>query len=161
MKRDVRAAGTTTRDGEVIRMWPMFVYGLIVWAGGTLAARLAFDAVFAPGHPFALTLWFAATVVVAALVALPLYSRLGLSASQRRQAAIALALPGMVLDTLILGFSHHFVPGGRDAVVAAWTLWSYAALFLTAEIPTLINAWSSRATARRYAWPAPEDRRAA
>jgi Family of unknown function (DUF5367) len=108
-------------------MRAMLLWGLAIWLLATLALRGAGQWLF--GGVGAMTLLFALSVP--AMVALPrwLLVRVGLPAESAATAAIALVMPGMLLDTLsTLAFPWVFpnMPQQRAAVFAAWILFCNA-----------------------------------
>jgi tellurite resistance protein TehA-like permease len=110
-------------------------YGFALWLVGTLALRLFGHYLFA--FP-AVLLTFTLTIPLLALVVLRLFAARHLDAAQRPVAAIALVLPGMLLDIVSVTFAATVfpnIPTAEHGALAAWLLEAYAVGLASAFIP--------------------------
>ncbi len=114
------------------------VYGFALWLVGTVALRLVGQYLFA--FPLVL-LTFALTVPALTLVVLRIYAARRIEPSQRPLVAIALALPGMLLDILSVTFAATIfpdIPAAEHGLLAAWLLEAYAVALASAFIPARV-----------------------
>jgi hypothetical protein len=114
------------------------VYGFALWLVGTIALRLVGQYLFA--FP-AVLLTFALTVPLLALVVLRLFASRQVVAERRPLAAIALVLPGMLLDIVSVTFAAVIfpnIPATEHGLLAAWLLEAYAVGLASAFVPVRI-----------------------
>lgn len=114
------------------------LWGCLVWLVGTLVFRLGGQFFFRPENPLLLILLFVATVPLIAGVVYPVYNWKKLSSAERPLAAICAALPSLMLDVFsVLWFPSVFpnLPATASASFAAWLLWGYFLVLVTALIP--------------------------
>ena len=107
------------------------IVGFVIWAGATIALRLAGQYVFRSTEPIA--------AVLLLLISLPLMVAVAVAvlqnAEQRALAAIALVAPGMLLDTISsIWFSRVFPNIRADAagLFGGWLLFCNVVVLLTA-----------------------------
>ncbi len=113
-------------------------YGFALWLVGTIALRVVGQYLFS--FP-AVLLTFALTIPALTLVPLRIYAARRLEPSQRPLAAIALALPGMLLDILTMTFASTIfphIPAAEHGLLAAWLLEAYAVALASAFIPARV-----------------------
>lgn len=68
------------------------------------------------------------------VVTIPIYSLKKLSDLKQIQAAICIALPGMLIDAVVLIFFETIftnLPADLDRYFASWLLWAYSLILLT------------------------------
>jgi len=110
-------------------------YGFALWLVGTAALRLVGQHLF--GTPIVL-LTFVLTVPLLGLVVMRLFAARRLEQARRPLAAIALVMPGMVLDVFSLTFAATVfpnIPAAAHGLLAAWLLEAYAVALAAAFIP--------------------------
>jgi hypothetical protein len=107
--------------------------GLVLWALGTALFRYAGHFFFTP-DPDILTLVFALTVAVMVAITFLVLLFLGEDPSDRAEAAIALAMPGMLLDVWVVNHFDQVFPN-LDPMLGqnfgALMLLGYAAMIIT------------------------------
>ena len=121
------------RQTQSFTLTPFLVIGVVVWFGATLAMRVAGHFFF--HHDSAAWMAFNFTAM---LIAMPLLARAIFQwwRAQRAAAAVAVAVPGMLLDVLTTYFFAQTFPNvnaAGDGAWGAWLLFSYA-LFLVPAI---------------------------
>lgn len=113
--------------------------GFGVWLLATLAFRIAGHLFFLDDQiAFLAILWLLTIVALLAFV-LALFRWGRLSRSARFEAAILLALPGMILDALAVEtFATVFpnMPGSAAGSFGAWLLAAYATVLIAAFVPS-------------------------
>jgi Family of unknown function (DUF5367) len=106
-------------------MRQLLLIGAAIWLGATLALRLAGQLLLDPRQPAAVALLFAVSLPLMFVLPRRLLSRSTLEPQHWALGAMALTVPGMLLDTLsTLAFAQVFpnlAPDGA-AVFAAWIL---------------------------------------
>jgi hypothetical protein len=114
----------------------LFVSGLLVWLGATLALRVAGDHVLRPGDTAGtLMLFFLSFPLMAWLIRRLCRS---LPPEQRLSAAISFALPSMLLDPFSSAFFPRVfpnMPASLAGVFGGWVLWCCAGALVGVIIP--------------------------
>ena len=113
--------------------------GFGVWLLATLVFRLAGHLFFLDNNAPLLAIIWLLTIAVLQTFCLALFRRYRLDRAHRCEAAILLALPGMILDAVVTeAFAAVFpnMPGSSAASFGAWLLAAYAAVLLAALIPS-------------------------
>jgi hypothetical protein len=111
---------------------PFFVIGVIVWLGATLAMRVAGQFFFHHDSAAWMAVNFTAMLIAMPLLAYAIFQWRRVPVTQRAAAAVAVAVPGMLLDVLTTYFFAQTFPNvnaAGDGAWGAWLLFSYA-LFL-------------------------------
>lgn len=112
--------------------------GVVLWFVATVAFRLGGQFVLDPGPTVGVLTLYVVTGAATTGFALLLYRWWSLPSRARPQAAIALALPGMLLDSVILvWFETAFpnVPAGAGPYLGGLLLWAYAAVLVSGFVP--------------------------
>jgi hypothetical protein len=104
----------------------LIAIGLVIWAAGTAAIRLAGQYVLRPGHPVDTLILYGASVIVMAVVVRWLSVRLTAAPSQRARAVLALMLPTLVLDPLSCVFFATVFPNVDPAAAGLFGGWMLA-----------------------------------
>ncbi|TDQ36987.1 DUF5367 domain-containing protein [Aureibacillus halotolerans] len=114
------------------------LYGFLVWLGASVIFRLAGQFFFVPGQPI-LLIWASVLVIpLVAVLTLPLYHKKKLNSEAQLKAAICIALPGMVLDTVVLlSFDSIFVNLDQqmDGTFGSWLLFAYSLVLVSGFLP--------------------------
>lgn len=84
--------------------------GFAVWLVATVVFRLAGQFLLDPAAPFVIVLLYVAVVPAMVGLALVFYWWRGVTGTERLQAAVALVLPGMLLDTVAVAFFGTVFP---------------------------------------------------
>jgi len=124
-------------------------WGFLVWLIATLIFRTSGQFFFHPEDSLALVLIFVAAVPLIAGVMYPTYAWKKVSPAERPLAAICAALPALMLDVLsVLWFPSVFpnLPATANVAFAAWLLWGYSLILLTALLPP--QAWVYKSITR-------------
>ena len=117
--------------------------GFALWFLATIAFRLAGGYLLDPTAPLVIGAVYVVTVPAMAALALALYRWRGATGWDRLRAAVALVLPGMLLDTFAMAwFEALFSNMAPDAAkyFGGLLLLAYASVLLSAFVPT---RWSS------------------
>lgn len=112
--------------------------GFVVWLAATVAFRLARQYVLDPAAPVVVGGLFVAVVPAMIGLALALYRWQGVTGATRLQAAVALVLPDMVLDSLAVAWFGtvftNMVPGAAK-YFGGMLLLAYASVLLSGFVP--------------------------
>ncbi|HHQ8911890.1 DUF5367 domain-containing protein [Bacillus anthracis] len=114
---------------------PFFLFwGFLVWLGASLIFRFL-------GQIFFITDslgWMAASYILVVplilVLTLPIYKIKNITGSERLKAAIYIALPGMLIDSIVLVyFDNVFInlSADTDRYFASWLMWAYALIIIT------------------------------
>jgi hypothetical protein len=112
--------------------------GFVVWLAATVAFRLAGQYVLDPAAPVVVGGLFVAVVPAMIGLALALYRWQGVTGATRLQAAVALVLPGMVLDSLAVAWFGTVFPNmvpGAAKYFGGMLLLAYASVLLSGFVP--------------------------
>jgi hypothetical protein len=112
--------------------------GFVVWLAATVAFRLAGQYVLDPAAPVVVGGLFVAVVPAMIGLALALYRWQGVTGATRLQAAVALVLPGMVLDSLAVAWFGTVFPNmvpGAAKYFGGMLLLAYASVLLSRFVP--------------------------
>ncbi|WP_458204897.1 DUF5367 family protein [Haladaptatus sp. NG-SE-30] len=113
--------------------------GFAVWLAATVAFRLAGQYLLNPSAPVVVGGLFVAVVPAMIGLALVLYRWRGVTGATRLQAAIALVLPGMLLDSLAVAWFGTVFPNmvpGAAKYFGGMLLLAYASILLSGFIPS-------------------------
>lgn len=117
-------------------------WGFLVWLIATLIFRTSGQFFFHPENSLALVLMFVAAVPLIAGVMYPIYVWKKVSPADRPLAAIYAIMPALVLDVFsVLWFPSVFpnLPATTSVAFAAWLLWGYFLILLTALVPPQVS----------------------
>lgn len=112
--------------------------GFVVWLVVTVALRLVGQYLLDPTAPVVVGGLFVATVPALVGLALVLYRWRGVTGATRLQAAVALVLPGMLLDSLAVAWFGTVFPNTVPAAARYFggpLLLAYASVLLSAFVP--------------------------
>lgn len=111
--------------------------GFFIWLLATLLIRNFGHLIFKADAPIFAFVLYLVTAIGIIFIAKSLFAWQNLNQSQYFQAAILLAVPGMILDSVVMvGFRTTFPNLGlsSDSGVASWLLWSYAFVLISGFI---------------------------
>lgn len=112
--------------------------GFAVWLAATVAFRLAGQYVLDPSAPVVVGGLFVAVVPAMVGLAVALYRWRGVTGATRLQAAIALVLPGMLLDSLAVVWFGTVFPNmlpGAAKYFGGMLPFAYASVLLSGFVP--------------------------
>jgi hypothetical protein len=101
----------------------LFLYGLTIWVGATLALRVVGQHILRPGPWVARVFLFALSFILMALLARRLCKSAGLPADQWLRGALALTLPTLLLDPFSSAFFHVVFPNMAPQVAGTFGGW--------------------------------------
>ncbi|MED4082642.1 DUF5367 domain-containing protein [Halalkalibacterium halodurans] len=110
------------------------LWGVLVWLGATGVFKLAGHFFFSPENPTLMILSYLLVIPLILVLTLPLYKWKQLNDHEKLKAAIFIALPGMLLDVIVLlNFQEIFTNLSPDAdqYFASWLLWAYSLIIVT------------------------------
>ncbi|MGE7954174.1 DUF5367 domain-containing protein [Lysinibacillus xylanilyticus] len=114
---------------------PFFLcWGFVIWLVASAVFRLMGHYFFIPDEPFFMLSAYILVIPIIWVVTIPIYSLKKLSDSKQLQAAICIALPGMLIDAVVLLFFDTIftnLPADLDRYFASWLLWAYSLILLT------------------------------
>ena len=118
-------------------MWFFPIWGFLLWLLATIAMRVVGQHLLDPDQPVIATLMFLGTVPLIAVVTVPVYDWRRVNLQDRPSAAILMALPGLVIDVLVLLLFSTIYPnlGDSGALFGAWLLWAYGLVLITGLLP--------------------------
>ncbi|MBD2773931.1 DUF5367 domain-containing protein [Iningainema tapete] len=109
----------------------------LIWLIATLILRLWGHTFFIPSNSLLMSLNFLWSLSFWPLIVYGIFRWQKVQPQQRRDVAICLAIPGMLLDVLTTYFFAQVFPNmspWADGPYGAWLLWGYAILLLTGVI---------------------------
>jgi hypothetical protein len=112
--------------------------GIGLWLLATVAFRLVGQVVLPPDNDGRVALVFAATVPAMAMLAFAVYSLLDVPPERRLTAATLLALPGMILDAIVVTTFEAVFANMAPSVGSTFgglLLLAYASVLLTGVVP--------------------------
>ncbi|WP_338754436.1 DUF5367 domain-containing protein [Bacillus sp. FJAT-52991] len=112
-------------------------WGFLVWLGASLFFRFLGQIFFVTDPIILMIISYILVIPCIFLVTLPIYRWKKVQGKERLLAAICIALPGMLIDSLVLVyFDHVFVnlPVYTDRYFASWLLWAYSFILMTGII---------------------------
>ncbi|WP_336359565.1 DUF5367 family protein [Haladaptatus sp. ZSTT2] len=118
-------------------MQAFFLLGFVVWLVATLAFRVAGQFLLNPNAPLVIGALYVVTVPAMIGLALVFYRWRRVSGAARLPAAIALVLPGMVLDTVVMAQFEAVIPNMVSASApyfGGMLLLAYASVLLSAFV---------------------------
>lgn len=104
-------------------------YGFLVWLGATIIFRSIGQFFFTLDQPFFLIATYLLVVPLIFVVTYLIYRWKRVNALQQVKAAILIALPGLLIDSIVLVFfSTIFVnlEPAMDRIFGSWLLWAYS-----------------------------------
>ena len=107
----------------------LFLYGLAIWMGGTIALRLAGQRLLYPGNWMGILILFAISFPAMAWIVRRLCSRFQLPREQWPVGAISVALPTLLLDPFSSAFFPVVFPNiapEAAGLFGGWMLWCCA-----------------------------------
>ncbi len=116
-------------------MKPIIVYGFAIWLGATIALRVGGQHVFNPDSMLSIAILFVCSVPIMAWVPRAIFQGRGVAPENWARGAIALVVPGMLLDTFSTIFFSSVFPNIRHdaaALFAAWLLLCNATALISA-----------------------------
>jgi Family of unknown function (DUF5367) len=119
----------------------VFIVGVAIWLVATIALRLGGQRMFHPERPWSIISLLAVSALLMFLLPRGLFSRFSIPQEQRALAGIALAAPGMFLDTVsAICFSSVF-PNIRPDAAGLFGGW-----LLFCNVVALVSAatWGSK-----------------
>lgn len=111
------------------------LWGFIVWLGASAIFRIAGHYFFVLDRPLLMVASYILVIPLIWVLTVPIYSFMKISNGvQRLQAAIFIALPGMLIDAIVLLYFDRIFTNlstELDRYFASWLLWAYTLILLT------------------------------
>ena len=111
-----------------------FFMSFLIWLIATLILRFWGQTFFIPDSNFSMIASFLFSLFFLPPLAYSLFNWQNVEPVVRKDAAICLAIPGMLLDVMATYFFPYFFPNmssGANGVFGAWLLWGYAIVLIT------------------------------
>lgn len=124
---------TVGRNKQISYGFFLFM-SFMIWLVATLIIRFWGEIFFIPDSNVSMIASFLFSVFFLPPLAYSLFVWQNIEPMQRKDAAICLAIPGMLLDALTNYFFPYFFPNLPDAAngaFGAWLLWGYAIVLIT------------------------------
>jgi len=114
---------------------PFFLlWGFFIWLAASAFFRFAGQFFFTLEHPLLIMCAYVFVIPVIWMVTIPIYSMKNCTGIRRLKAAIYIALPGMLIDAIVLLYFDKIftnLSADMDRFFASWLLWAYALIVLT------------------------------
>ncbi|HEY9697450.1 MAG TPA: DUF5367 domain-containing protein [Trichocoleus sp.] len=126
----------TNRDSQISHGF-FFGMSFLIWLTATVVLRLWGHIFFIPDSPLSMVSSFLFSVTCLPLLVYAILQWKKVLPSQRLEAAVCLAIPGMLLDVVTTYFFTQAFPNvlpTADGAFGAWLLWGYAIVLLTGLI---------------------------
>jgi len=110
-----------------------FLLGFAVWLLATLVFRFFGQHLFFTENPGVMTGFYVLVIPLLGFIVHKVFQKYGLNRLQSIEAAVCLALPGMLLDTICIQFFAQVFPNlpvKADASFGAWLMWAYASVLV-------------------------------
>lgn len=127
----------TESSSQSISQGFFFFASFLAWLIGTVIMRLWGHRFFIPENNLSMGSSFLFSLLFLPLLAYALFRWKKVQPHQRRDAAICLAIPGMLLDAVTTYFFTQVYPNvlpAADGAFGAWLLWGYALVLITGFI---------------------------
>lgn len=124
---------TASHDKQISYRF-FFFASFLIWLIATLVLRLWGQTFLIPDSNLSMIASFLFSLFFLPALAYSLFIWQNVEPSQRKDAAICLVIPGMLLDVLATYFFPYFFPNisyGANGVFGAWLLWGYAIVLMT------------------------------
>lgn len=109
-------------------------WGFLVWLSASAIFRLTGQFFFILNSPVLLIVSYILVIPLIIVLTLPIYRWKKLNSNQQLKAAILIALPGMLLDTIVLIFFPVIFTNLKpetDRIFGSWLLWAYSLILLS------------------------------
>ncbi|GGB54079.1 DUF5367 domain-containing protein [Fictibacillus barbaricus] len=109
-------------------------WGFLVWLSASAIFRLTGQFFFILTSPVLLIVSYILVIPLIIVLTLPIYRWKKLNSNQQLKAAIFIALPGMLLDTIVLIFFSDIFTNLKpetDRIFGSWLLWAYSLILLS------------------------------
>jgi hypothetical protein len=118
-------------------LWFFPAWGFLLWLLATIVIRVTGQHLFDPDQPVIVALVFFGTVPLIAAVTIPIYDWRRVNLQDRPTAAILMALPGLLIDILVLLLFSRVYPnlGDTGNLFGAWLLWAYGLVLISGLLP--------------------------
>lgn len=116
--------------------------GFAIWLVATIVFRVVGQHLIAPDSGLAITLLYAAAVILIGALAYAIYYWRRVGSDQRPAVAALLVLPGMLLDAFVVLFADSVLPNllpDQNVVFGAWLLWAYGLALVTGFVPRYLR----------------------
>ncbi|MDD1502618.1 DUF5367 domain-containing protein [Lysinibacillus sp. CNPSo 3705] len=115
---------------------PFFLlWGFLVWLGASLIFRVLGQVFFIPDNTLLMVSSYILVIPLILVLTFPIYKFKKIQKnSERMKAAVCIALPGMLIDAIVLiYFDQVFVnlSVDTDRFFASWLMWAYSLILLT------------------------------
>lgn len=111
------------------------LWGFVVWLSASALFRFAGHYFFVLERPVLMITSYILVIPLILVLTIPVFSYKKVSNKARRlQAAIFIALPGMLIDAVVIVFFDKIftnLPAELDRYFASWLLWAYALIVMT------------------------------
>lgn len=129
----------TSTNSAVHQISYGFFFGMsfLIWLSATLVLRLWGHTFFIPDNNWSMVSSFLFSLTCLPLLVYAISRWKQVPPHQRIEAAVCLAIPGMLLDVVTTYFFTQAFPNvlpTADGVFGAWLLWGYAIVLLTGLI---------------------------
>jgi len=117
-----------------------FCMSFLIWSIATVVMRLWGHTFFIPNSNLSMVSSFLFSLTCLPLLVYAIFQWKKVPPHQRQEAAICLAIPGMLLDVVTTYFFASAFPNVlpiADGAFGAWLLWGYAIVLLTGLIASL------------------------
>lgn len=119
---------------------PFFLcWGFGIWLAASAVFRLVGHYFFTLEHPFLMISAYILTIPLIWVATIPIYSLKKIKGTERFLASICIALPGMLIDAVVLLIFDKAFPNlsaDVDRYFASWLLWAYSLILLTGFLKT-------------------------
>ncbi|MFE3577535.1 DUF5367 domain-containing protein [Lysinibacillus sp. NPDC059133] len=117
---------------------PFFLcWGFAIWLVASAVFRLMGNYFFILEEPLFMIAAYILAIPLVWIATIPIYSLKKIKGTERLQAAICIALPGMLIDAVVLLVFDNVFPNlsaDLDRYFASWLLWAYSLILITGFI---------------------------
>ncbi|MFD2939956.1 DUF5367 domain-containing protein [Flavobacterium notoginsengisoli] len=110
-----------------------FIVGFLVWFSATILFRIAGHYFFIVDNPLIMIALYIILIPALGFISTSVFNKFNLNNLESIKAAVALVLPGMLLDTLCIQFFEKLflnMPENYSKTFASWLMFAYSVVLL-------------------------------
>ncbi|WP_289662651.1 DUF5367 domain-containing protein [Flavobacterium panacagri] len=110
-----------------------FIVGFLVWFTATILFRIAGHYFFIVDNPLIMLVLYIILIPVLGFISTSVFNKFNLNNPESIKAAVAMVLPGMLLDTLCIQFFEKLflnMPESYSKTFASWLMFAYSVVLL-------------------------------
>lgn len=110
-----------------------FIVGFLVWLSATILFRIAGHYFFIVDNPLIMSALYLILIPALGFISTSVFNKFNLDNLESVKAAVAMVLPGMLLDTLCIQFFEKLflnLPESHSKTFASWLMFAYSVVLI-------------------------------